>query len=123
MSIEKEFLKEIWNSVWEEGLTELEVQRKYFTKLEKILKGEDRFYLTTIKRKIDELEIETPFTDLLANRMSVNNHGNKSVLQSPRAEGDGTEWLFEKDDNGNIYKRAIGSDEKVYINENGDDLI
>ena len=54
--INKEYLMEVWNSVWEEGLTELEVQKRYFDELDKKLKGEDRFHLMTIKTKIDELE-------------------------------------------------------------------
>ena len=98
--INKEYLIEVWNSVWEEGLTELEVLKRYFTKLDKKLKGEDRFHLMAIKTKIDELE---------------------NGLQTSRNEGDGTEWLIEADENGKIFKRAIGSDEKIYINSNADD--
>ena len=71
--INKEYLMEIWNSVWEEGLTELEVQKRYFDELDKKLKGEDRFHLMTIKTKIDELE---------------------NGLQNFRTNGDGTEWPF-----------------------------
>ena len=97
--VNKEYLIEVWNSVWEEGLTELEVQKRYFTKLDKKLKGEDRFHLRAIKTKIDELE---------------NGLGNF------RTDGDGTEWLIEKDDTGKVYKRAIGSDEKIYINNSED---
>jgi len=40
--MDKQYLKDVWNSVWEEGLTEQEVQKLYFEKLEKELKGEDR---------------------------------------------------------------------------------
>ena len=98
--INKEYLIGVWNSVWEEGLTELEMQKRYFAKLDKKLKGEDRFHLMTIKTKIDELE---------------------NGLQTSRNEGDGTEWLIEADENGKIFKRAIGSDEKIYINSNSDD--
>ncbi len=97
--VNKEYLIEVWNSVWEEGLTELEVQKRYFTKLDKKLKGEDRFHLRAIKTKIDELE---------------------NGLQNFRTDGDGTEWLIEKDDTGKVYKRAIGSDEKIYINNSRD---
>ena len=95
--VNKEYLIKVWNSVWEEGLTELEVQKRYFIQLDKILKGEDRFHLREIKAKIDELE---------------NGLGNF------RTDGDGTEWLIEKDDTGKVYKRAIGSDERIYINDN-----
>ena len=58
------------------------------------------FKLRAIKTKIDELE---------------------NGLQNFRTDGDGTEWLIEKDENGKIFKRAIGSDEKIYINSNEDD--
>ena len=98
--INKEYLIKVWNSVWEERLTELEVQKRYFIKLDKILKGEDRFHLRAIKTKIDELE---------------------SGLGNFRTDGDGTEWLIEKDETGKVYKRAIGSDERIYINFNGND--
>tara|TARA_B000000565_G_C23531014_1_gene279776 strand:+ start:209 stop:508 length:300 start_codon:yes stop_codon:yes gene_type:complete len=97
--INKKYLIEVWNSVWEEGLTELEVQKRYFTKLDKKLKGEDRFHLRAIKTKIDELE---------------------NGLQNFRTDGDGTEWLIEKDETGKVYKRAIGSDAKIYINNSED---
>ena len=98
--VNKEYLIKVWNSVWEEGLTELEVQKRYFTKLDKKLKEEDRFHLRAIKTKIDELE---------------------NGLQNFRTDGDGTEWLIEKDDTGKVYKRAIGSDERIYINYNDND--
>ena len=98
--ITKKNLIDAWISVWEEGLTELEVQKRYFDKLGKKLNGEDRLYLKAIKTKIDELE---------------------KGLQNFRADGDGTEWLIEKDETGAVYKRAIGSDERIYINFNDND--
>ena len=97
--INKEYLIEVWNSVWEEGLTELEIQKRYFTELDKKLKGEDRFHLMAIKTKIDELE---------------------NGLVNFRTDGDGTEWLIEADENGKVFKRVIGSDERIYINSNED---
>ena len=30
MSLGKEYLKKIWDSVWEENISEMEIQRKYF---------------------------------------------------------------------------------------------
>ena len=93
-------LIDAWISVWEEGLTELEVQKRYFDKLGKKLNGEDRLYLKAIKTKIDELE---------------------KGLQNFRTNGDGTEWLIEKDKTGKVYKRAIGSDKRIYINSNRND--
>ncbi len=53
MRLGKEYLKKIWDSVWEENLSEIEVQRNYFAKLDKELKGEDRFHLIAVGRKID----------------------------------------------------------------------
>ena len=122
MAINKDYLKEVWNSVWEEGLTELEVQQRYFYKLNKELKGEDRFHLMAIKRKIDEMEINAPFEGLLSKiKQSRSKDVNIVGSQNSRSEGDGTEWILEKDKNGKVFKRAIGSDEKIYINENGNE--
>lgn len=122
MAINKDYLKEVWNSVWEEGLTELEVQQRYFSKLNKELKGEDRFHLMAIKRKIDEMEINAPFEGLLSKiKQSRSKDVNIVGSQNSRSEGDGTEWILEKDKNGKVFKRAIGSDEKIYINENGNE--
>ena len=116
MSLNKDYLKKVWNSVWEEDLSELEVQKRYFAKLDKELEGEDRFHLMAVGRKIDELEMKIPFTDLLAKRTNVQQKSNISIgLQDARTEGDGTEWIIEKDEKGNVYKRAIGSDEKIYL--------
>ncbi len=58
VSIDQEYLWEVLNYVWEDGLTELEVQRKYFSILEKELKGEDRLYLETVYTTIEELELK-----------------------------------------------------------------
>ena len=62
MSIDQEYLWEVLNFVWEDGLTELEVQRKYFSILEKELKGEDRLYLETVYKTIEELELKNSQT-------------------------------------------------------------
>ena len=122
MAINKDYLKEVWNSVWEEGLTELEVQQRYFSKLNKELKGEDRFHLMAIKRKIDEMEINALFEGLLSKiKQSRSKDVNIVGSQNSRSEGDGTEWILETDKNGKVFKRAIGSDEKIYINENGNE--
>ena len=51
MSIDQEYLWEVLNYVWEDGLTELEVQRKYFSILEKELKGEKYFDLETVTKR------------------------------------------------------------------------
>tara|TARA_B100001093_G_scaffold288294_1_gene275410 strand:- start:6608 stop:6979 length:372 start_codon:yes stop_codon:yes gene_type:complete len=119
MSIDKDYLKELWNSVWEKGLTELEVQQRYFAKLDKELKGEDRFHLLAIKRKIDEMEADAPFKVLLSKIKQSNSEGvNIGRSENLRSEGDGTEWILETDKNGRVFKRVIGSDEKIYIDKN-----
>ena len=58
--MDREYLKNVWNSVWEEGLTEQEVQKLYFEKLEKKLKGEDRYMLKMLKY---EMKIKEEFKD------------------------------------------------------------
>ena len=116
MGINKDYLRKVLLSVWEDGHTELEIQKRYFKRLNKELKGEDRIHLKSIKRKLDELEMEVPFTDLLAKRTKTKNENQNSIgLQNNRDEGDGTEWIIEKDEGGNLFKRKIGSENKVYI--------
>ena len=58
VSIDQEYLWEVLNYVWEDGITELVVQRKYFSILEKELKGEARLYLETVYKTIEELELK-----------------------------------------------------------------
>ncbi len=116
MELDKNYLKKVWDSVWEEDLSELEVQKLYFAKLDKELKGQDRFHLMAVGRKINELEMNVPFTKLLSNKIKAQEKNNRSIgLQDVRAEGDGTEWIIEKDQKGNLYKRVIGSEEKIYL--------
>tara|TARA_S200000501_G_scaffold348936_1_gene364618 strand:- start:483 stop:854 length:372 start_codon:yes stop_codon:yes gene_type:complete len=119
MPMDKDYLKEVWDSVWENGLTELELQQRYFAKLDKELKGEDRFHLTVIKRKIDEMETDAPSKSLLLKMKQSRNKGVNIIgSQNLSSEGDGTEWILETDINGRVFKRAIGSDEKIYIDRN-----
>ena len=116
MGLGKEYLKKIWDSVWEENISEMEIQRKYFAKLDKELKGEDRFHLTTLRRKIDELEMKIPFSNLLEKKVEILNKNNRPMVsKDARTEGDGTEWIIEKDKEGKLFRRAIGSDEKFFI--------
>ena len=118
MSLDKEYLKKIWNSVWEENLSEIEVQRKYFAKLDEELQGEDRFHLIAVGRKIDELEMNLPFSNLFAKREEDQNKSDLPIeIKDARTEGDGTEWLIEKDKEGKLFKRAIGSHEKIYLED------
>jgi len=118
MGLDNDFLKKIWDSVWEENLSEIEVQRKYFAKLDKKLKGKDRFHLIAVRRKIDELEMKIPFSNLLAKKVEILNKNNRPMeLKDTRTEGDGTEWIIEKDKEGKLFRRAIGSDEKFFLED------
>ena len=122
MKIDKVYLKEVWNSLWEEGLSELELQKRYFAKLDKKLKGNDRFHLMAIKRKIEEMEIVVPFEGLLSEmNQTKDKSANIAWSQNFRSEGDGTEWIIDTDKNGRAFKRAMGSDERIYIDLNDDD--
>ena len=48
---------------------------------------------------------------------------NTPVKETPRYDGDGTEWIFESPDGGKtIYKRAIGSDEKILVTKPEDNV-
>ena len=121
MKLNKDYLKQIWDSVWEEGSTELDMQKRYFDKLNQKLKGEDRYYLETLQRKVQELEIKATFEGYLSGAINPENENdNLPKFESPRNGGDGTEWVIEKDENGNLFKRAIGSKEKIYINSQPD---
>ena len=121
MELNKDYLKQIWDSVWEEGFTELDMQKRYFDKLNQILKGEDRYYLETVQRKIQKLEIKATFEGYLSGAINPEDENdNHAELESPRNEGDGTEWVINKDENGNLFKRAIGSKEKIYLKRQTD---
>ena len=115
MSLSKDYLEKVWDSVWQDGLTELEIQKKYFQRLSEDLKGEDRSFLEILERKINELEIKMSFNDLVENEMKLVKNDNSPGLNDSRTEGDGTEWIIEKDEEGNLFKRAIGSEKKVYL--------
>ena len=65
--MDRQYLKDVWNSVWEEGLTEQEVQKLYFEKLEKELKGEDRYMLKMLKY---EMKIKDEFKDGVVSYLS-----------------------------------------------------
>ena len=67
MSIDQQYLWDVLNSVWEEGLTEFEVQRRYFSILEKELKGEERAYLIEVYNHIEELELKEDSETILTN--------------------------------------------------------
>ena len=68
MAIDTNYLNRVLDSVSEEGLTELEIQRRYYAKLDKELKGKDRIHLMKILDKIDELELDEDFVEVLTSK-------------------------------------------------------
>ena len=68
MSINTDYLNKVLDSVSEEGLTELEIQRRYYAKLDKELKGKDRIHLMRVLDKIDELELDEDFVEVLTSK-------------------------------------------------------
>ena len=57
------------------------------------------------------------------NRRRLYKVENVPVKETTRYDGDGTEWIFESSDGGKtIYKRAIGSDEKILVVKPEDDV-
>jgi len=53
--MEKRKYLEIWNSVWEEGLSEMEVQIKYLDKLKTVIKKEDKLNFLVSKKVLNRL--------------------------------------------------------------------
>jgi 4-hydroxyphenylpyruvate dioxygenase-like putative hemolysin len=68
MAIDTNYLNRVLDSVSEKGLTELEIQRRYYAKLDKELKGKDRIHLMKILDKIDELELDEDFVEVLTSK-------------------------------------------------------
>ena len=46
---------------------------------------------------------------------------NKPVKETPRYDGDGTEWIYEVGDDNKLYKRAIGSGIKYLVKDNNNE--
>ena len=72
MAIDTNYLNRVLDSVSEKGLTELEIQRRYYAKLDKELKGKDRIHLMKILDKIDELELDEDFVEVLTSKSKEN---------------------------------------------------
>jgi len=53
--MEKRKYLEIWNSVWEEGLSEKEVQIRYLDKLKTLIKKEDKLNFLVSKKVLNRL--------------------------------------------------------------------
>jgi len=57
------------------------------------------------------------------NRRRLYKVENTPVKETPRYDGDGTEWIYESPDGGKtIYKRSMGSDEKILVTKPEDDV-
>ena len=69
MSNNTDYLNKVLDSVSEEGLTELEIQRRYYAKLDDELKGKDRIHLMKVLDKIDELELDEDFVEVLISKL------------------------------------------------------
>ena len=68
--MDKKYLRSVWNSVWKEELSEDEVQKLYFEKLDRELKGEDRYMLKMLKY---EMKIKEEFKDGVVSYLSNKN--------------------------------------------------
>ena len=53
--MKKEKYLEIWNSVWEEDLSEIEVQKRYLDKIKKVIKKEDKLNFMISKIVLDKV--------------------------------------------------------------------
>ena len=110
MSIDKNYLKQVWDSVWKDGLSEFQVQKQYYDILNNELKGTDRSYLIEVRSRLNELEENEKPMEITNGKVLGKSNEKKRVY-----EGDGTEWIYEKDENGNIYRRMMGSDTREIL--------
>ena len=53
--MKKERYLEIWNSVWEENLSESEVQDRYFNQIRVIVKKEDKLNFFSSKKVLEKI--------------------------------------------------------------------
>ena len=54
--MKKERYLEIWNSVWEENLSELEVQNRYFDQIKMMVKKEDKLNYLSSKKVLGKIK-------------------------------------------------------------------
>ena len=54
--MKKERYLEIWNSVWEENLSELEVQNRYFDQIKIMVKKEDKLNYLSSKKVLEKIK-------------------------------------------------------------------
>jgi hypothetical protein len=88
--------------------------------------------VTEIKNQLRRKKEQQTLTNWLKNNPSDSQDFDKTPKNSTKSEadisggcliveeqgyqGDGTEWIYEKDENGTIYRRAIGSDKRENVN-------
>ena len=53
--MKKERYLEIWNSEWEENLSELEVQNRYFDQIKMMVKKEDKLNYLSSKKVLEKI--------------------------------------------------------------------
>jgi len=53
--MKKERYLEIWNSVWEENLSESEVQNRYFDQIKTMVKKEDKLNYLSSKKVLEKI--------------------------------------------------------------------
>ncbi|MDC0384168.1 hypothetical protein OAN38_04920 [Candidatus Marinimicrobia bacterium] len=53
--MKKERYLEIWNSVWEENLSESEVQNRYFDQIKMMVKKEDKLNYLSSKKVLEKI--------------------------------------------------------------------
>jgi len=54
--MKKERYLEIWNSVWEENLSESEVQNRYFDQIKMMVKKEDKLNYLSSKKVLEKIK-------------------------------------------------------------------
>ena len=70
-----------------------------------------------LKKKLGKLKNTKDFKKTVKNSPKSEGEMDEGCLIIPKNEGqgyqgDGTEWIYEQDEDGTIYKRMMGSDKK-----------
>ena len=70
-----------------------------------------------LDKKWGKLQNEKDFEEMVKNSAKSESEIDDGCLITPKNEdqgyqGDGTEWIYEQDEDGTIYRRMMGSDKK-----------
>ena len=70
-----------------------------------------------LNKEWGKLQDKTDFEKMFKNSAKSESEIDDGCLITPKNEdqgyqGDGTEWIYEQDEDGTIYRRMIGSDKK-----------